>query len=116
MARRDFEISGGSFSTAVDDPDAILGQNYLCNAGRNYGNMCVPEVEKLFLEQSQIRDYKARLQVVNQMERAALGTVMKAVLGFRVTWFLYSSAVRNYRPQYTRYLAETREQVWLARS
>jgi hypothetical protein len=24
--------------------------------------------------------------------------------------------VRNYRPQYTRYLAETREQVWLARS
>ena len=50
------------------------------------------------------------------MERAALRNVMKAVLGFRVTWFLYSSALRNYRPQYTRYLAETREQVWLARS
>ena len=117
MARRDFEISGGSFSTAVDDPDAILGPDLpvqrrpqLRKHVRPRGREALPRAVP------QIRDYKARLQVVNQMERAALGTVMKAVLGFRVTWFLYSSAVRNYRPQYTRYLAETREQVWLARS
>jgi peptide/nickel transport system substrate-binding protein len=114
LAKRDFEIYGGSYSTAVDDPDAIFGQNYLCNAGRNYSGMCVEEVEKLFLQQSQIRDRAARLQVVHELQRVALQQVMKAVLGFRVTWYLYSNAVRNYRPQYTRYLAESREQVWLA--
>ena len=114
LSKRDFEVYGGSYSTAVDDPDAIFGQNYLCNAGRNYSGMCVAEVEKLFLEQSQIRDRSARLPVVHQLQRVALQNVMKAVMGFRVTWYLYSGAVRNYRPQYTRYLAETREQVWLA--
>jgi peptide/nickel transport system substrate-binding protein len=116
MGRRDYEICGGSFSTAVDDPDAVMGQNYLCDAGRNYGNMCIPEVEKLYVEQAQIQDYNARLPVVHEMQRVVLKNVMKAVLGFRVTWYLYASSVRNYRPQYTRYLAETREQVWLARS
>ncbi|MBI3826067.1 MAG: ABC transporter substrate-binding protein [Candidatus Rokubacteria bacterium] len=113
--KRDFELYGGSYSTAVDDPDAIFGQNYLCNAGRNYSAMCVPEVEKLFLEQSQIRDPKARLPVVHQLQRVALQNVMKAVLGFRVTFYLYAGVVRNYRPHYSRYLSESREQVWLAR-
>jgi peptide/nickel transport system substrate-binding protein len=116
LAKRDFEVMGGSYSTAVDDPDAIFGQNYLCNAGRNYSTMCVEEMEKLFLQQSQIRDRTARLPVVHQLQRVALQHVMKAVLGFRVTWYLYSAAVRNYRPQYTRYLAESREQVWLAQA
>ncbi|MFI5341187.1 MAG: ABC transporter substrate-binding protein [Candidatus Methylomirabilales bacterium] len=114
LAKRDFEIYGGSYSTAVDDPDAIFGQNYLCNAGRNYSGMCVEEVEKLFLQQSQIRDPKARLPVVHELQRVALQQVMKAVLGFRVTFYLYSGTVRNYRPHYSRYLAESREQVWLA--
>jgi peptide/nickel transport system substrate-binding protein len=116
LAKRDFEVMGGSYSTAVDDPDAIFGQNYLCNAGRNYSGMCVEEVEKLFLQQSQIRERSARLPVVHQLQRVALQQVMKAVLGFRVTWYLYSAAVRNYRPHYTRYLAESREQVWLAQA
>jgi peptide/nickel transport system substrate-binding protein len=116
MARREFEICGTSFSTAVDDPDAILGQNYLCNAGRNYGNMCVPELEKLHIQQSQIEDFNTRLPVVHQVQHVILKNVMKAVLGFRVTWFLYASNVKGYRPQYSRYLAETREQVWLARA
>jgi peptide/nickel transport system substrate-binding protein len=116
LAKKDFEVMGGSYSTAVDDPDAIFGQNYLCNAGRNYSGMCVEEVEKLFLQQSQIRERSARLPVVHQLQRVALQQVMKAVLGFRVTWYLYSAAVRNYRPQYTRYLAESREQVWLAQA
>jgi peptide/nickel transport system substrate-binding protein len=114
LSKRDFEVMGGSYSTAVDDPDAIFGQNYLCNAGRNYSGMCVAEVEKLFLQQSQIRERSARLPVVHQLQRVALQQVMKAVLGFRVTWYLYSGAVRNYQPHYTRYLAESREQVWLA--
>ena len=114
LSKRDFELMGGSYSTAVDDPDAIFGQNYLCSAGRNYSGMCVEEVEKLFLQQSQIPDPKARLQVVHQLQRVALQNVMKAVMGFRVTWYLYSGALRNYRPHYSRYLAESREQVWLA--
>ncbi len=114
LNKRDFEIYAGSYSTAVDDPDAIFGQNYLCGAGRNYSGMCVAEVEKLFLEQSQIRDRSARLPVVHQLQRVALQNVMKAVLGFRVTFYLYSTVVRNYRPHYSRYLAESREQVWLA--
>jgi peptide/nickel transport system substrate-binding protein len=114
LGKREFEVMGGSYSTAVDDPDAIFGQNYLCNAGRNYSGMCVAEVEKLFLQQSQIRERSARLPVVHQLQRVALQQVMKAVLGFRVTWYLYSGAVRNYQPHYTRYLAESREQVWLA--
>lgn len=116
LAKKDFEVMGGSYSTAVDDPDAIFGQNYLCNAGRNYSGMCVDEVEKLFQQQSQIRERSARLPVVHQLQRVALQQVIKAVLGFRVTWYLYSAAVRNYRPQYTRYLAESREQVWLAQA
>jgi peptide/nickel transport system substrate-binding protein len=116
LAKREFELYAGSYSTAVDDPDEIFGQNYLCGAARNYSGMCVDEVEKLFLEQSQTRDHAARLRLVHQMQRVALEHVMKAVLGFRVTFLLYSNAVRNYKPHYSRYLSESREQVWLARA
>jgi peptide/nickel transport system substrate-binding protein len=111
---RDFEVYGGSYSTAVDDPDAVFGQNYLCNAGRNYSGMCLQEVERLFLQQSQIRDRSERLPVVHQLQRVALQNVMKAILAFRVTWFLYASSVRNYRPHYSHYLTENREQAWIA--
>ncbi len=111
---RDFEVYGGSYSTAVDDPDAVFGQNYLCNAGRNYSGMCLPEVERLFLQQSQIRDHPERLAVVYQIQRVALQNVMKAILAFRVTWYLYAGSVRNYRPHYSHYLTENREQAWIA--
>lgn len=61
-----------------------------------------------------MRDPKARLAVVHQLQRVALQHVMKVALGFRVTWYHYAANVRNYQPHYSRYLAETREQVWLA--
>jgi peptide/nickel transport system substrate-binding protein len=116
MAKRDFDLAGGSYSTAVDDPDAIFGQNYLCGSGRNYSSMCVDEIEKLFMQQSQTRDPKARLPLVHQLQRLALQNVIKAVMGFRVVWFVYSSSIRNYVPAYSRYLVENREQVWLAKA
>jgi peptide/nickel transport system substrate-binding protein len=112
---RDFAVYGSSYTTAVDDPDAIFGQNYLCDAGRNYSGMCLPEVEKLFLEQSQIRDLKTRLPIVHQLQRVALGNVMKAVLAFRVEWSLHAATVRNFQAHGSRFVTENREQVWLAR-
>jgi peptide/nickel transport system substrate-binding protein len=114
LNKREFDVYGGSYSTAVDDPDAIFGQNYICNASGNHSRICVADVDRLFLEQSQVRDPKARLSVVHQLQRVALQHVMKAAIGQRMYWYHSSAAVRNYRPSYSRYLAETREQVWLA--
>lgn len=56
--------NGGDFDLATrtrmaanaDDPDSIYTENHLCNAQRNWSKLCIPQVDELFLRQSQELD------------------------------------------------------------
>jgi peptide/nickel transport system substrate-binding protein len=116
LNRGEFELFGGSYSAAVDDPDAVFGQSYLCDSERNYSRFCLPQLEDLFVKQSQTMDVNERKRLVWEMERLALTNVVKAVIAYRVNWWLWWNKVRNFYRQPSYYLTERHEDVWLAES
>ncbi len=116
LNRGEFELFGGSYSAAVDDPDAVFGQSYLCDSERNYSKFCLPQLEDLFVRQSETMDVNERKKLVWELERLALTNVVKAVIAYRVNWWLWWGRVRNFYRQPSYYLTERHEDVWLAES
>ncbi len=55
--------------SAVDDPDQIFYESYVCKSPRNYSGYCNPEVETLIDQQSIESDPEKRKQIVWQIER-----------------------------------------------
>ncbi len=112
--RRDYDMLGGTYTTPVDDPDAVFGQNYLCASTRNYANECFPDVDRLFASQSQIADPARRLPAVHALERASLEDVEVVILTFRVIFHMYWNTAGGFYPDYSIYLTGRHETTWLA--
>ncbi len=53
---------------ALDDPDIILVENFMCNSPRNYTKYCNKEIEAKINEQSVILDPKKRRELVQQID------------------------------------------------
>ena len=45
LTRKDFKVALNVTETAVDDPDPVLYENYVCGAQRNYTGYCNPELD-----------------------------------------------------------------------
>jgi peptide/nickel transport system substrate-binding protein len=112
--RREFDAAITQFANALDDPDYIFGQAYLCNSGRNYSGACEPEIDALFERQSQTADPERRRQLVWELERRAHTAAYRVLLARVAEWALYWKSVRNFKLQSSRYLTERLEHIWLA--
>jgi len=64
VARRDYQIGFNITGSGVDDPDALLYENYACGSERNWTGYCNREVEKLFDRQSTEADQEKRKLLV----------------------------------------------------
>ena len=53
---------------AMDDPDIILYENFMCNSPRNYTKYCNKEIEAKIHEQSATLDPKKRRELVQQID------------------------------------------------
>jgi len=53
---------------ALDDPDVILVENFMCDSPRNYTKYCSKEIEAKIHEQSMIQDPKKRRELVQQID------------------------------------------------
>lgn len=53
---------------AVDDPDIVLYENYLCSSQRNYTKYCNKDIEAKIHEQSATLDPKKRKELVQQID------------------------------------------------
>ncbi|TMJ44501.1 MAG: peptide ABC transporter substrate-binding protein, partial [Alphaproteobacteria bacterium] len=45
IMRRDYKVGVNVTETAVDDPDPVFYENYVCSTQRNYTGYCSPEVD-----------------------------------------------------------------------
>ncbi len=68
-ARKDYTIGMNLTGMSVDDPDAVLYENYACKSERNYTQYCNAEVDKLIDEQSQELDVEKRKRMVWNIEK-----------------------------------------------
>jgi peptide/nickel transport system substrate-binding protein len=111
---REFDLFGGSYSIAIDDPDAAYFGSWVTGSGRNYSNYGDPEFDALAEQQSQELDVEKRRELVHQCEKMAMERALKAVLPFRTTHMMQYAKVRNYKRVYTQYITETHRDTWLA--
>ena len=111
---REYDLFGGSYSIAIDDPDGAFGSSWLRESGRNYSNYADDEFEEMFIEQSQTMDPDERRTIVRDMERMALERALKVTLGFRVNVMMVNSKVQNWKRNYSQYITEKHEATWLS--
>jgi peptide/nickel transport system substrate-binding protein len=69
LTRRDYKLGMNVVEVAVDDPDPVLYENYVCNAQRNYTGYCNPELDKLVDQQSAETDLIKRKRLVWEIEK-----------------------------------------------
>ena len=69
VIRKDYTVGLNLTGTLVDDPDAMLYENYVCGGVGNYNAYCNPEIDKLIERQSIEPDQDKRRQLVWEIER-----------------------------------------------
>ena len=69
VMRKDYTVALNLNGTYVDDPDALLYENYACGGVGNYNAYCNPEIDKLIDRQSMEANQEKRKQLVWEIER-----------------------------------------------
>jgi peptide/nickel transport system substrate-binding protein len=62
-------VAVNNTGSGVDDPDQQFFENYACGSQRNYSSYCNPELDKKFVEQSQMSDQEARKKLVWEIDK-----------------------------------------------
>jgi peptide/nickel transport system substrate-binding protein len=69
LIRKDYTVGMAITETALDDPDQMYFENYVCGADRNYTGYCDPEFDKMVERQSAEPDIEKRRKLVWEIER-----------------------------------------------
>lgn len=91
-----FELHGGNLSIAVDDPDAIFGNQVVCDAGGNFSQICDPVIDQMFVAQSQEQDPARRKQLSNELEVKVLSEYLVYPVAYSLRFLGTRSDVHDY--------------------
>jgi peptide/nickel transport system substrate-binding protein len=80
VIRKDYSVGFTITETALDDPDQMFYENYVCGADRNYTGYCNPEFDKLVDRQSVEVDTAKRRELVWQAERMLADEMVRPVI------------------------------------
>jgi len=83
LTRRDYKVGMNVVEVAVDDPDPVLYENYVCNAQRNYTGYCNPETDKLVDRQSMEPDVNKRRQMAWEIEKKLVEDDARPILFYQ---------------------------------
>ncbi|MBD9596396.1 ABC transporter substrate-binding protein [Ensifer sp. ENS05] len=114
MQNRKFDINAGTASVTINDPDATFGDKILCNAPFNLSQICDPEFDRLYAEQSQTIDEQKRRAIVNDLEERVLQSYGLYNVAYARRFQGQANAVRNYLLHTNPDNNKRFEEVWLA--
>jgi peptide/nickel transport system substrate-binding protein len=80
VIRKDYSVGFTITETALDDPDQMFYENYVCGADRNYTGYCDPEFDRLVDRQSIEADTAKRRELVWQIERKLAEETVRPVI------------------------------------
>jgi peptide/nickel transport system substrate-binding protein len=80
LMRKDYTVAISLSGSAVDDPDQIFYESYVCKSPRNYTGYCDHDMEALVDKQSMEIDPEKRKQIVWEIERKMAGDVVRPVI------------------------------------
>lgn len=113
---RSFDLAPWGHAIALDDPDAIFAEFYIKDAPRNYSELSSPEVDDLFLKQSQTLDQKQRVALVKELQKKALPLFGKVILSWSLRRWVYSARVKNLTPHVGLYNNNRHAVTWVERT
>jgi peptide/nickel transport system substrate-binding protein len=113
--RKEFQLAINISGLGVDDPDAILVENYACGSSRNYTGYCDEGVSKLMEQQSQELDAKKRLALLQQIQRKLVEAEARPTIGWGIDHFANWPYVKNLVPHHSLYSFGRMQEVWLDR-
>ncbi len=80
MVRKDYTLAISLSGSAVDDPDQIFYESYVCKSPRNYTGYCEPDVEAMIDRQSMQADPEKRKQIVWDIERRIASDAARPII------------------------------------
>jgi peptide/nickel transport system substrate-binding protein len=95
VMRKDYTVGMNLTGTLVDDPDAMLYENYTCGGIGNYNGYCNPEVDKLIDQQSMEPNQEKRRQMVWEIERRLVEDGARPLIYFVRGGICWDPAVTN---------------------
>ena len=95
VQRRDYTVALNLTGTQVDDPDAMLYENYKCGGIGNYNGYCNPEIDRLIDRQSIEPDQDKRRQLVWEIEKRLVEDNAKPLIFFTRGGICWDPKVKN---------------------
>ena len=80
LQRGGWALAMNQNGSAIDDPDVILFENYLCGGDRNYSRYCNRELQSRMEQQSAMLDPEARRQMVREIDIQLQRDVARPIL------------------------------------
>jgi peptide/nickel transport system substrate-binding protein len=80
VLRKDYAVGMSITETALDDPDQMYFENYVCGADRNYTGYCDADFDKMVEQQSAEPDIDKRRTLVWQLERKLVEDLARPVI------------------------------------
>ncbi|HZT86373.1 MAG TPA: ABC transporter substrate-binding protein [Stellaceae bacterium] len=116
MMRKDYTVALNLTGTYVDDPDALLYENYACGGVGNYNGYCSPDVDKLIDRQSMEADQDKRRHLVWEIERRLTEAGAKPLVYFNKGATCWQPEVKNLTVmENSIYNGWRMEDIWLDR-
>jgi len=113
--RKEFQLGINISGYGVDDPDAILVENYTCASVRNYTGYCDEGVSRMIEQQSQELDPQKRLNLVHQIQRKLSEAGARPTVAWGIDHFAQWPRVKNLVPHHSLYNFGRMQEVWLDR-
>ena len=98
LTRREYQMGVNLTAVGIDDPDAMLYENYKCGSPRNYTDYCNEAVDKLIDAQSQELDPKRRQALVWEIQKKLEQDAARPITARRLDYFTQWPRVRNFVP------------------
>jgi len=95
MMRKDYTVALNLTGTMVDDPDALLYENYACGGVGNYNGYCNKEIDALIDQQSMEPDQEKRKHLVWEIERRLTEDGAKPLVYFNKGATCWQPYVKN---------------------
>jgi peptide/nickel transport system substrate-binding protein len=80
LMRKDYTLAVSLSGSAVDDPDQIFYESYVCKSPRNYTGYCDRDMEALVDKQSMEPDPAKRKQIVFEIEKKMAADVVRPII------------------------------------
>jgi len=113
--RKEFTLGINISGYGVDDPDAIMYENYTCGSLRNYTGYCDELVTKVIDQQSQELDPKKRLALLAQIQRKLAEDAARPTVAWHLDHFSHWPHVKGLVPHHSLYSFGRMQDVWLDR-